>query len=97
MSDVKGFKLISGQEIIGQPEVQEDGNVIVKKAAVVVLVRGDSGQSQIQMQPPSILAKGQGPSDIVLERAAILYQFEIEDEYERGYLGQCSGIFLPPR
>lgn len=95
MTKVVGFKLTSGLEMIGQVTGENDEFVFLDKAVYLQITQNQEGQPAIRFLPPSILVKGQGPASVELRKHSISLTYELEPDYEKGYLSHTSGIILP--
>lgn len=92
MSDVRTFKMVSGEEVITRVEGEDENNVTFAKPRVLALVPVGQGQVQVQMIP--YVASN---PDCTIKIARIAIGGEIDDPARQlvdGYMEQTTGIAL---
>lgn len=106
--NIKGFALVNGMEIIGivADNIDSDANSISLEKVVVVGIAADpSGKKALGFGPVSYIASSSSIQtnqnynleycDIVLQKTAIVFEYELKNEIIKEYMSATSGIILP--
>ncbi len=102
MSDVKAFRIVSGEEVVAVVEnyndITNNGFYTLKKSRALMLQQGADGTVGVAMLP--FMASASNP-DLDIESDVILYKKDIVAEVvdvpaalETAYLQQTTGIAL---
>jgi hypothetical protein len=92
MDNIRVFKIMTGEEIISRVTEETDTTFTLNKPRVVAIAPGPNGQVSVTLIP--LFASNQD-GDAGLEKAAIVAEVsEINDELEKGYIQQTTGIAL---
>ena len=91
MSDYKLYKLISGEEIIGKVEKEDDSNVVLSTVRLMTVQQHENGNPFVAMIPWMI---GAPTSSIELSKSSIIGNLsgDVSSELEKGYIQQTTGI-----
>lgn len=94
MSEVKIFKLSSGQEVIAKVlDNGDSSSVLVESPVTLQPMRGPDGGLNVGMIPFSFGAKN--GAQVVLQRSGILATLTADPDIESHYLSAISGLVLP--
>ena len=91
MSEVKVFKLITGEEIITRVEQKGDYMVLEKPMTMPPVPGQSPGQVGFAMVPWLRSAKG---DNIQLSLSHVVIEAEPKDEIEKNYLASITGLSL---
>ena len=92
MSEVKTFKMMSGEEIIARIENETDERLTIIKPRTIAITPVGPGQAQLSLIP-YVASDPDGEFDI--PKTAIMCIIDLSNpELEKGYLEQTSGIVL---
>lgn len=94
---LRAFKLINGMEIFGRERQTTDTTIMLDDAVIAIIRATSPTESSLQFVPVSPLAKGQKACAITLEKTAIAFEYEPEDEYASGYSTAVSGLVIATR
>lgn len=90
--NVIGYKLVTGEVVLGDVIEETDKSILVSNLAQLVVHDAGDGRVGIGMQPFIPFAKG----NITLSNSQLLAGFAIEDQIEREYNRLFgSGLILP--
>lgn len=97
MSDVKVFKLLNGQELMGRVVSRNDNGlgsigVTLQQPHLVLIIPSEKGLS-FTFQPYSIVS---GDEEAFIPSRFIMSEMTPRKEFERSYLEQTTGLSLPP-
>lgn len=82
MSDVKVWRLISGEEIIGKDISDELGFVKIDKPASIQMVQGPNGQPQMGMGPMLPMSKNK---EVMIGMDKVVFSYDPVDELRNEY------------
>ena len=91
MSDVKVWKLTTGEEIIARVEQQRDYMMLEKPMTMAPVPGQSPGQMGFAMVPWMMAAKG---DSIQLSLSHIVVETEAKGEIEKNYLASITGLSL---
>jgi len=92
MAEVKTFKMLSGEEVISRIENETDDRITLVKPRTIAITPVGPGQAQLALIP-YVASDPDGKFDI--PKTAIMCPIELtNDQLEKGYLEQTSGIVL---
>ena len=91
MSDVKVFKLTTGEEVIARVEQQRDYMMLEKPMTMAPVPGQSPGQMGFAMVPWMMAAKG---DFIQLSLSHIVVETEAKNEIEKNYLASITGLSL---
>jgi len=102
MSDVKAFRIVSGEEVVavveGYDKITDDEFYTLKKPRALMLQQGPDGTVGVAMLP--FMASANNPdfdseSDVILYKKDIVAEVvDVPAALETAYLQQTSGIAL---
>lgn len=92
MSQVKGYKLVSGEEIIGKPVNGDEISITLDDARVLGVQPGPQGIS-VSFLPVVMLARHQDKTTIF--KSSIMVETNVDSDMEKEYRKAVSGIELP--
>ena len=96
MTEIRIYKLLSGEEIIGYFKSATDRYVLLSKAHVIVPQQNEQGKIVILFAPWLIASIGGYDGDTELYWNAISgRQVKIPEQMERAFMEQTSGIKQP--
>lgn len=88
MADIKIVRLVTGEELITNYEV--DGNtVILKKAAILI----PAGEGKLAFAP--WLPYTKADNGVTLNREHVMFVLDAHDELENQYQGAINGLVVP--
>jgi hypothetical protein len=91
------FKLITGEEVLGEvTENQSQSVVVVKNPVGIAVVRGKDGTPNVGFAPFPIHAEQKTDSEFKFQRTHIVYEYTPAEDFITNY-NQIfgSGIILP--
>jgi len=92
MSEIRVFKISTGEEVISRIKKETEDQFILDNPRVVAIAPGPGGQLSVTLIP--LFASNQD-GNATLNKSHIVGEPEnINDELEKGYLEQTSGIAL---
>lgn len=91
--NVTGFKLINGDEIIGdeRPPSQED-QYIIKRPLLIGMAQGQNGQPQLMLADYLVLSK---EDSLYLKKSAVMFTYVPKDALTNQYVQMTTGIAIP--
>lgn len=89
--DIVGFKLVTGEEVVGKIDSIETDVVLLTKPCTL----GMTQNGQVALSPASYMADMEKP--ITYSRSHIVAWFAIHSELEAGYRSATGGIQVPPK
>lgn len=89
--DIIGFKLSTGEEIIGKVTEVKDDTVCIDKPCTL----GMSQNGQLALSPASYMADMEKP--VSYSKAHIVAWFATHGDLESGYRAATGGIQVPPQ
>lgn len=93
MANVRGVRLLSGEDLIGDLDEQalENGLLFVNKPLQVVMGPGPNGQMTLGFVPFIPFKKG---TRLDLPFASVLFVYDINEDLVKAYTQTTSGIVL---
>ena len=93
MSETRVYKINTGEEVIARIGKEDEETIVLEKPRVVAIGPGPNGQMAVTLIP---LLASCPDGDFALEKHAIVGQpkSELNEELEKGYIQQTSGIAL---
>jgi len=93
--EVKGIKLFSGEEIVGEVTFEDENEILLKNPLIVMMQRTPDGDVGIGFVPfAPYLPKGH---PIPFKTAATVYALEVDDNMKNNYSKAFGGIVTPPK
>ena len=90
--EVKAFKVVSGEEVLGRIVEDKTDSYIVKSPRAIMIQPGPNGQVGITLIP--LFASSQD-GEIEIKKSHIIGEAsKVSADLEKGYLEQTSGIAL---
>jgi len=94
--EIKILKLITGEEVLGEVEIESETEVVLVNPVGVAIVRGKDGQPNVGFAPFPMHAEPKTGSTIAFAKRNVLYSYvpakEFVDNYNQIF---GSGIVLP--
>ena len=93
---IYAMKLITGEELIGEVEMETEIKMVIKNPLGIAIVRGKDGQPNVGFAPFPIHAEQKSDSTIALKREHIVYCYVPAEDFIKNYdqiFG--AGIILP--
>jgi hypothetical protein len=94
--EIKILKLITGEEVLGEVEIESETEVVLVNPVGVAIVRGKDGQPNVGFAPFPMHAEPKTGSTIAFAKKNVLYSYvpakEFVDNYNQIF---GSGIVLP--
>ena len=94
--EIKILKLITGEEVLGEVEIESETEVVLVNPVGVAIVRGKDGQPNVGFAPFPMHAEPKTGSTIAFAKRNVLYSYvpakEFVDSYNQIF---GSGIVLP--
>lgn len=94
MNDVKIYRLLSGEEVIGYVEKEMDGYVILGKPHAMVLQANEQGKPVLMFAPIMISTMTEGNAKLYFSAVAF-EPVKVPDPIEKGFRNQTSLIQQP--
>jgi hypothetical protein len=95
--DVKLFKLITGEEVLGEIESESETEFVLCNPVGVAIVRGKDGQPNVGFAPFPLHAEQKIDSTIAFSKKNVVYSYIPAQEFLNNYNQLFgSGIVLPP-
>tara|TARA_Y100000034_G_C6589343_1_gene255947 strand:- start:113 stop:412 length:300 start_codon:yes stop_codon:yes gene_type:complete len=93
MNEVKVWRLLSGEEVVGIEESSNEKQVVIKKPYVIQLMQGPDGAPQMGMAPLLPIAK---KNEIVISHDKIMFSYVpvigLTNQYNKAF---GTGIIQP--
>jgi len=93
MTEVKVFKLVSGQEFIGKVISDEGSTVVVESPVTLQPMRQNDGTLSVGMIPFSF--GGKNNEQVAFQRSSLLCVINPDHDIENTYLTAISGLIMP--
>jgi hypothetical protein len=94
--DIKILKLITGEEVLGEVEIESETEVVLVNVVGVAIVRGKDGQPNVGFAPFPMHAEPKTGESIAFAKKNIVYSYvpakEFLDNYNQIF---GAGIVLP--
>lgn len=101
MSEILGFRLINGQDIIASLVSQNDQVYDLENAMAMQYARtppnldNPQGGVQLSMVPVSLIVENpEKGTNLTLNRSAVAFTFILAPAYERHYTTEVTGLIL---
>jgi hypothetical protein len=91
------LKLITGEEVLGEVQAQNETEWILENPVGIAVVRGKDGQPNVGFAPFPIHAPQKAGSIVALAKKHVIYSYVPAEDFITNY-NQIfgSGIVLPP-
>lgn len=89
--DIVGFKILTGEEIIGKVVEVTDTDLVIEKPCTL----GMSQNGQLALSPASYMADMEKP--VTYRLSSVAAWFAPHSELEAGYRTATGGIQVPPK
>jgi hypothetical protein len=93
---IYAMKLVTGEELLGEVEVEEFNRMVIKNPLGIAIVRGKDGQPNVGFAPFPIHAEQKLDTTIAFLREHIVYYYVPAEDFIKNYdqiFG--TGIILP--
>ena len=94
--EIKILKLITGEEVLGEVEIESETEVVLVNPVGVAIVRGKDGQPSVGFAPFPMHAEPKTGESIAFAKRNVIYSYvpakEFVDNYNQIF---GSGIVLP--
>ena len=96
--NIKAFKLITGEDVLGEVESESDTEFVIENPVGIAVVRGKDGQPNIGFSPFPLHAEQTVRSIIVISKKNVVYSYKPAEDFITNY-NQIfgSGIVVPPQ
>lgn len=96
--DIKIFKLITGEEVLGEIESQSETEVVIINPVGVAVVRGKDGQPNVGFAPFPLHAEQKTDATVCFSKKNVVYSYVPAEDFVKNY-NQIfgSGIVVPPQ
>jgi hypothetical protein len=95
--EIKIFKLVTGEEVLGEVESRDETEIVVVNPVGVAVVRGKDGQPNVGFAPFPLHAEQKSGSTVCFAKKNIVYSYIPAEDFVNNY-NQIfgSGIVVPP-
>lgn len=90
--DVKTFKLISGEEVLGKVVSDDDLKIVLEDPRIISLQPTGPGQVTVTFIP--FFLSNRKVDKATVNRSAVVAETEVEDELRKHYAREVSNIQL---
>jgi hypothetical protein len=92
------FKLITGEEVLGEIESQSETEFVLVNPVGVAVVRGKDGQPSVGFAPFPLHAEPKTGSTVVFSKKNVVYSYVPAEDFVNNY-NQIfgSGLIVPPK
>jgi hypothetical protein len=93
---IYAIKLVTGEELLGEVEIEEFNRMVIKNPLGIAIVRGKDGQPNVGFAPFPIHAEQKSDTTIAFLREHIVYYYVPAEDFVSNY-NQIfgAGIILP--
>jgi hypothetical protein len=96
--DIKIFKLITGEEVLGEVESKDETEIVVINPVGVAVVRGKDGQPNVGFAPFPLHAEQKTDATVCFSKKNIVYSYTPAEDFINNYKQIFgSGIVVPPQ
>jgi hypothetical protein len=93
---IYAMKLVTGEELIGEVEMEDFNQMVIRNPLGIAIVRGKDGQPNVGFAPFPIHAEQKSDSTIALKREHIVYYYVPAEDFIKNYDQIFGvGIILP--
>jgi hypothetical protein len=93
---IYAIKLVTGEELLGEVEIEEFNRMVIKNPLGIAIVRGRDGQPNVGFAPFPIHAGQKSDSTIAFLREHIVYYYVPAEDFINNYNQIFGvGIILP--
>ena len=94
--DIKLFKLINGEEVLGELESESETEYVLSNPVGIAIVRGKDGQPNVGFAPFPLHAEQKTGQTIAFSKKNVVYSYTPAEEFINNY-NQIfgAGIVLP--
>jgi len=94
--EIKILKLITGEEVLGEVEIESETEVVLVNPVGVAIVRGKDGQPNVGFAPFPMHAEQKTGTTIAFAKRNVLYSYVPAQDFINNYSQIFgSGIVLP--
>ena len=96
--EIKILKLITGEEVLGEVEIESETEVVLVNPVGVAIVRGKDGQPNVGFSPFPLHSEQKTGTTIALAKKHVVYSYIPAEDFVKNY-NQIfgSGIIIPPQ
>jgi hypothetical protein len=94
--NIIAMKLITGEDILGEIEIQSETEFVLVNPVGIAIVRGKDGQPNVGFAPFPIHAEQKSGSTIAIAKKHVVYSYVPADDFKTNYdqiFG--AGIIVP--
>ena len=94
--DIKLFKLINGEEVLGELESESETEYVLSNPVGIAIVRGKDGQPNVGFAPFPLHAEQKKGETIAFSKKNVVYSYVPAEDFVNNY-NQIfgTGIILP--
>jgi len=95
--DICVFKLLSGEDVLGELESQSETDYVIFNPVGISIVRGQDGQPNIGFTPFPLHAEQKKNTTLVISKKSVVYSYIPAEDFITNYKQIFgSGIVIPP-
>ena len=95
--EIIAFKLITGEDILGELEGESEVRIVVKHPVAILTIRGNDGKPSVGFAPFPTFAEIKTNMAMCFEKQHIIYSYEPAEDFKENYEKVFgSGLILPP-
>jgi hypothetical protein len=96
--DIKILKLNTGEEVLGEVEIESETEIVLVNPVGVAIVRGKDGQPNVGFAPFPLHAEQKSGQTIAFSKKNVVYSYVPAEDFVNNY-NQIfgSGIVLPKK
>ena len=96
--EIKILKLITGEEVLGEVEIESETELVLVNPVGVAIVRGKDGQPNVGFSPFPLHAEQKSGQTIAFSKKNVVYSYVPAEDFVNNY-NQIfgSGIVLPKK
>ena len=96
MNDIKGLKLITGEDVVAEVGVYGGEMTTLKNPVMIVVQPGVGGGAQLSFAPFPPFSKESKTKEVPLRNEHVVYTYEVQQEILNGYNSLFgSGLVVP--
>lgn len=96
--EIKAFKLITGEDILGEVEAESETEFVLVNPVGIAVVRDKTGQPNIGFAPFPIHAEQKSGATIAISKKNVVYSYKPAEDFITNYDSIFgSGIIVPPQ
>lgn len=96
--DIKVLKLVTGEEVMGEVIVENNGNFTLNNVVGIAVVRGKDGQPNVGFSPFPLYAEAESNIHRIFKSEHIVYSYVPAEDFKSNYdqiFG--TGLITPPK